>query len=122
MQPSSMMRSLIRIFVLICLGCLLIPTLLDLAGRSSSASVTSSAALLIKSALFVCIALIATAVFYYLLKRVAAFIDSNASEQAYFLDTFSPKYIDIAIISSAALSLFLELAIIRWQSSVLEFF
>ncbi len=41
--------------------------------------------------------------------------------QAKFLDTMDLKYADVAILFSAALSLFLELAIIRWQSSVFPF-
>ena len=41
--------------------------------------------------------------------------------QAQFLDTLNPRYVDVAIVFSAALSLFLELALIRWQSSVLQF-
>ena len=49
-------------------------------------------------------------------------IDSNAQEQNDFLDFLSPRYIDWAIFGAAALSLFLELAIIRWQGTVFEFF
>src|SRR6202007_394132 len=48
-------------------------------------------------------------------------LDANALAQAHFLDTLDPRNVDLAIAISAALSLFLELAVIRWQSSVLEF-
>ncbi|MBV9725078.1 MAG: hypothetical protein JO299_07875 [Gammaproteobacteria bacterium] len=49
------------------------------------------------------------------------FIDASAAAQARFLDTLQPKYVDIAIVGAAGLSLFLELALIRWHASVLEF-
>src|SRR4030095_17162734 len=49
------------------------------------------------------------------------FLDSNAAGQAHFLDNLDSKHVDLAIVASAALSLFLELALIRWQSSTLAF-
>lgn len=73
------------------------------------------AGLLLAAGLFACIAI------YYLLKALEHFLDADAQMEAYFLDTLDPKYVDVAIVFSAALSLFLELAVIRWQSSVLEF-
>jgi hypothetical protein len=69
--------------------------------------------------LLVCLATFATVVFYYALKKLVVFIDASALAQARFLDTLNAKYADAAILFSAALSLFVELAIIRWQSSVL---
>lgn len=55
------------------------------------------------------------------LERIGPFLDSAALEQTRFLDTLGPRYLDAAVFLAAALSLFLELALIRWQSSVLEF-
>jgi hypothetical protein len=72
--------------------------------------------------LVVCLAAIATAVFYYALKKLAPFIDASALAQARFLATIELKYADAAIVFAAALSLFMELGCIRWQSSVLPFF
>jgi spermidine synthase len=66
-------------------------------------------------------ALIATWALFHLLRGLESVIDANAAAQAHFLDTLDPRYIDVGIAVSAALSLFLELALIRWQSSVLEF-
>jgi spermidine synthase len=68
------------------------------------------------------IALIATAAVYYALKKFVPFIDAAAQAQARYLDKLDARYADAAILFSAALSLFLELCIIRWQSSVLPFF
>ncbi len=68
-----------------------------------------------------CIVVIATGAIYFALKKLAPFIDSSAQKQAKFLDTLNVKYTDAAIIFSAAVSLFLELGIIRWQSSIIPF-
>ena len=70
----------------------------------------------------ICLAAIATAAFYWTLKRFVPFTDASAKAQATFLDTLDVKHADAAILFAAALSLFLELSIIRWQSSILPFF
>ncbi len=49
-------------------------------------------------------------------------IESLATRQAATLDALDPRWLGPAIAGSAALSLLLELAIIRWQSSVFEFY
>lgn len=59
---------------------------------------------------------------YVLLRHLEPSLEQNAREEAAFLDTFPLHYVDLAIFGSAALSLFLELAIIRWQATVFEFF
>lgn len=59
---------------------------------------------------------------YILLRRLEPGIEEDARETAAFLDTFPLRYVDLAIFGSAALSLFLELAVIRWQATVFEFF
>ena len=71
--------------------------------------------------LLMCVATIATEVFHYGLKKLAPFIDKSAESQATFVDLLDDKHVDAAILFSAALSLFLELGIIRWQSSILPF-
>jgi hypothetical protein len=55
-------------------------------------------------------------------RRSAAAIDDGARGQATFLDRVPARWAGLAIASSAALSLFLELAVIRWQGSVFELF
>jgi hypothetical protein len=108
--PSAMAQSLIRIWVFIAFG------------SFSTIVVLPSSSLVTKGILVVCIATIATAAFYYALKKLVPFIDASALAQAKFLDTLNAQYVDVAILFSAALSLFMELGIIRWQSSVLPFF
>jgi spermine/spermidine synthase len=58
----------------------------------------------------------------YVLARGASTLDGWSRAQAEFLDTVPSRRIDIAIVGAAALSLFLELAVIRWQGSVFELF
>src|SRR6185295_7110160 len=47
-------------------------------------------------------------------------LQSTAREQAVALHRLEARWIPLAIAGSAALSLMLELAVIRWQSSVFE--
>ena len=115
-----MVRSFIRLLVLTCLGSFMVPAILGFVGRSQLGLPASG--FLVKAVLLTCVAVVVTAAFYIVLKRLEPLLDTNALEQAQFLDRFAPKYVDLAIVISATLSLFLELAIIQWQSSVLEFF
>ena len=63
------------------------------------------------------------AVLHGLLTRWAGYFERAASDQAVFLMNELPeRWIGLAIFASAALSLFLELAIIRWQATVFPFF
>ena len=57
-----------------------------------------------------------------LLQRLEGPLDELARDQASFLDQLPAKRVELAIAGSAALSLFLELAVIRWQGTVWEFF
>src|SRR5215469_5082348 len=63
-----------------------------------------------------------TAVVWRLLLWLEPQLDANARQQYEFLANLPSRYIDLAIFGSAALSLFMELAIIRWQATVFEFF
>ena len=120
-EESIMLRSFSRLLVLTFLGCSLMPAILafpnaiQLGGAHSLGFVG-------KQILLICGGLIATAVFYYVVNKLEPIIETNAVEQARFLDSVELRYVDVAILASAALSLFLELGIIRWQASVLEFF
>jgi SAM-dependent methyltransferase len=49
-------------------------------------------------------------------------LDNLFARQVSFLDSLPVARLDLAIAGSAALSLFLELAVIRWQGTVFEFF
>ena len=116
-----MIRSFVRLLVLTFLGSCLVPLVTTVCSRLNSA-VALSSGFFAKSVLLTFAALVASFGFYLLLKRLEPLLDANSSEQAKFLDTFPVRYVDLAIFGSAALSLFLELAVIRWQATVFEFF
>jgi len=112
-----MAESLIRLMVIIAFGSFCILAAFPLAIIAPSGAWSGS--FVVKDILLVCIA---TGAFYYLLKNLVPFVDGSAQAQAKFLDTLNAKHVDAAILFSAALSLFLELGIIRWQSSIFPFF
>ncbi len=56
------------------------------------------------------------------IRRARPGLDRASREQAAFLDALPARALEGAIVASAALSLFLELAVIRWQGSVFELF
>lgn len=56
------------------------------------------------------------------LQTIVARVDGIFADQATFLDTLPVRHLNLAIFGSAALSLFLELTVIRWQGTVFEFF
>jgi hypothetical protein len=76
---------------------------------------------LLEGAAVIGTALVGTWVLFIGLRKLTPMLDANAIAQAQFLDALDLRYVDLAILFSAALSLFLELALIRWQSSVLQF-
>jgi hypothetical protein len=75
-----------------------------------------------KMALYGVVAAGAFVAFYLLLVKIEPYLLRESRNQAAFLDTISGPFLSIAIAGSAALSLFLELAVIRWQGTIFEFF
>ncbi len=77
-------------------------------------------------ALFFAIAVLVAPAFYmgtgYCFKKFAPFVEQQSEGMGEFLDTLQEKHLPLAILVSAALSLYLELVVIRWQSTVFEFF
>jgi SAM-dependent methyltransferase len=115
-----MARALIRGMVILALGTFIVLALRPLLYVAQSGK-ASTGALEAAFVLLVCLVTIATQLFHYGLTRSTPLLDAASGAQAHFLDTFDAKYADSAILVSAALSLFLELSIIRWQSSVIPF-
>jgi hypothetical protein len=79
------------------------------------------AGLWLEGALLCGAAVLATWGLFHLLRRLEPAIDGNGLAQGHYLDSLDIRYVDAAIIFSAALSPFIELALIRWQSSVVVF-
>lgn len=65
---------------------------------------------------------LASAGVWWLLRRSETSFDRMATEQASFLQTLPERYVRMGIFGAAALGLFLELSIVRWQASVFPFF
>ena len=61
-------------------------------------------------------------IFWHFVPKLEPAIDSLGAEQAEFADRIPERYLEIAIIGSAGMSLLLELAVIRWQGTVWELF
>jgi spermidine synthase len=116
-DQHGMIRSTVRVLVGVGFGSFLILIALPSAPPEAPWTVT----FLLKGGLLTGIALVASLALYHILKKLERFLDDDARLQARSLDTADARYIDVAILFAAALSLFMELAIIRWQSSVLEF-
>ena len=115
-----MIKSFSRLIMLAVLGTLLVP--LVTSTFSILAVGAPSLEYKIRVALLAAMAFVLALAFGPLIGKFRVPIDSNAQEQNDFLDFLSPRYIDWAIFGAAALSLFLELAVIRWQGTVFEFF
>jgi predicted membrane-bound spermidine synthase len=60
--------------------------------------------------------------FLRLLRMLQTRLLEDSRGEADFLQSISGRFVPAAIVSSAALSLFLELAVIRWQGTIFEFF
>ena len=75
-----------------------------------------------KLALTVAILMVVGVLLQPLLRRLAPRFDQAATRQVQFLDSIPERYTKLAIFASAGLSLFLELAVIRWQGTIFEVF
>lgn len=130
---AGMLPAMLRLLMIIGVGIVIVLYIVLLVIRSNGGHVGSQQpdllarlgggdrAVLLESVLLGCVALAAMAALYYGLRKLEPVLDENARAQAQFLDTIDSRYVDLAIATAAAVSLFLELALIRWQSSVLEF-
>src|SRR3989442_10589809 len=115
-----MTRAFLRLVGLAFLGAALVPVVTVTCDRWSVHHAFSPGFLFELSG--TALALAGTLGFYAVLRRYQSRVDANAREQADFLSAFPSQYADLAIFGAAALSLFLELAVIRWQGTVFEFF
>ena len=124
---SIVVAGMATVLVMLALGSRLSSSRLGLAAgasltdRLNAAGGLASPAFLVPSALLIGGAAVAAGALIYGLRRVEPLLDASARLQAHFLDTLDSKYVDAAVLFAAALSLTLELALIRWQSSILEF-
>ncbi len=106
---------LVRISLLLSL---LFPVWLTVSGGLVIPDGRVTAGFCLKAALSVAGVLVLFQVLARILSLVQPSIDSLALRQAEFLDRIPARFVGLAIMSSAAVSLFLELAMIRWQGTV----
>jgi spermidine synthase len=115
-----MAQSQLRLLALIVFACFALVVELPFVGLARPSG-EGAGSFLLYGALPLYFATMAAFGLYYALKRFAPWIEASALAQARFLDGLGPRQADVGIVFAAALSLFIELAIIRWQSSVLPF-
>ncbi|MGO9569609.1 MAG: hypothetical protein ACLP5H_18925 [Desulfomonilaceae bacterium] len=68
------------------------------------------------------VATIFSSLAFLLYRRLSGKLNQLFMEQARYIDALPDRYLDGALVLAAALSLFLELAIIRWLAGVFPFF
>jgi len=118
-----MTRSFMRLIALTAIGSLLVPLVTAFCSRLNNPSPLTFEVLLRFKVLGALVGLaIASLAVWFAFRRLEARFDSLAREQAVFLDTLPDRQVGPAIFVCAALSLLLELAIIRWQGTVFEYF
>ncbi|MGB6882968.1 MAG: hypothetical protein WA621_15470 [Candidatus Acidiferrum sp.] len=122
-ETPRLLRSFRYLLAAAFVGSLLLPGLAYisrplLAGEAS----TPLGGLLFRAAVYVAVLLIALAGFYVLLIKTEPLLRNQSADQAAYLETISGHFLTLAIVASAGLSLFLELAVIRWQGTIFEFF
>jgi len=114
-------RSLHRILISVFLGSLLLPPIAVVSSGYSLGQQLSARAEW-KIAIYFLLAAVSFWGFLTLAKRFGPSLSREALDQGEFLDSLPRSFVPAAIVMAAGLSLFLELAIIRWQASMFEFF
>src|SRR6266446_1322955 len=120
-EIPQLLRSFRHFVVLAFLGSVFLPPLAYLSSPSIGGVIPSPGEFYLKVSLYGVPAL-AAIVGLYLLLKLEPYLLKESLDQAAFLETIPSRSLSIAIAASAALSLFLELAVIRWQGTIFEFF
>ena len=113
-----MTRAYVRCLIVVFAGSILLPivTLVAALGESGSpiplASTTISVVTIVAAVML----------FQRLAARFTATLEDDGRAQGAQISAIPDQWLDISIAGAAALSLFLELAMIRWQASVFPFF
>jgi hypothetical protein len=118
----AMLRSFGLLLVLAFLGTLVLPGLAYNSSPANGSVVSPPVQFLLEVGAYCVFVLAALAGFHALLRRLEPRFQQESRDQAVFLETISGKFVPAAIATSAGLSLFLELAVIRWQGTIFEFF
>jgi len=120
-----MFRTYLRLVKWVFFACCLVPVVsaaCTLANIVNAGRPWSPAATLAKVTVLAAVFLAPAAAAWWLLRRYEVTLDFNAREQVDFLESIPPRWVRPAIFTAAALSLFLELVVIRWQGTVFQVF
>ena len=121
-STPSLLSTFRYLLTLVFFGSLFLPPLAYQSSPKPGAEVSSSNGPAMWMIVYGILAIAALFGFYRFLTKLEPYVDRLAHEQVAFLESISSRSISLAIVSSAALGLFLELAVIRWQGTIFEFF
>ena len=121
-EAPSILRTFRYLLTLAFVGCLVLPGLAYITSPTESGVISPAGETFLKVAAYIGISLAALIGFRLLALRLERYLLRESQNQAAFLEDISYRFLPIAIAGSAALSLFLELAVIRWQGTIFEFF
>ncbi len=111
----------VRLLALVFAATLFVPVVTAFCSRLNDPSPWTAATYLTYLAIGAALAAVAFGVLR-LLRSSERSLDDLFADQTRFFDELPVRWVDVAIFGSAALSLFLELTVIRWQGTVFEFF
>ena len=111
-----------RLLLLTFPGSLILPPLAYFSSPDAASAGFSLAEVFSYLAAYGIAAVLASVGFHRLLKRLDVWLLEESQGQVAFLESISDRFVPVAIVASAGLSLFLELAVIRWQGTIFEFF
>ena len=113
-----MTRAFLRCLAIVFSGSLLLPVVTTISAKLQSGNPIPLA----RTGLALLTVLTAVLLFQKFLARIRRPLDEDAKAQVDQIERVPARWLDISIAGAAALSLFLELAMIRWQASVFPFF
>ena len=117
-RHRNMTRAYLRCLTIVFAGSCLLPIVTTVGALLESGNPIPIA----RAALALLAAFTAVLLFKRFQERVSATLDDDSAEQIRRIALIPDRLLDFAIAGAAALSLFLELAMIRWQASVFPFF
>src|SRR6266853_1451836 len=119
---GRLLQSFRKFMILVSVGSVFLPPLAYLSSPADGDVIPSPGELYLRMGVYGAIALAILVAFYLLLRKVQDQLSNHSLDQAAFLESIPDRYLSGAIAGAAALSLSLELAVIRWQGSIFEFF
>ena len=121
-DQRSMSRLFLRVVLIVCVASALLPIAVAVSNRVIRTDLGWTPGFIAKFSGAAIIILAIGVALWKLLARKQDAVDDLCAEQASFLDSLGDRWAGWAILVSAGASLFLELAVIRWQATLFPFF